>query len=117
MKEMSRLTGISVLELKSRRMEDLKEFTEKHHITCVLKDSSTGGIPGERASYQPPGNASMAKAGAGDVLAGIVAGLMAQGWIARRQGSWGPTCTAGQGSGPSGKGQQRDGGRFNRIFK
>ena len=41
MKEMSRLTGISVLELKSRRMEILKEFTEKHHITCVLKDSST----------------------------------------------------------------------------
>ena len=87
MKEMSRLTGISVLELKSRRMEILKEFTEKHHITCVLKDSSTVvESPGERAYINRSGNASMAKAGAGDVLAGIVAGLMAQGMDCQEAG-------------------------------
>lgn len=80
MKEMSRLTGYSVEELKSRRMEILKEFTEKHQVTCVLKDSSTVVASyGERTYINRSGNASMAKAGTGDVLAGIVAGLMAQG--------------------------------------
>ena len=39
-------------------MEILKEFTEKHHITCVLKDSSTVvASPGERAYINRSGNA------------------------------------------------------------
>ena len=41
MKEMSRLTGYSVQELKNNRRELLRNYTEKVHAVCVLKDSRT----------------------------------------------------------------------------
>lgn len=85
MKEMSRLVRRSVGELKEGRMGILGEFVESQNCTCVLKDSRTvvasptGGMYVNRS-----GNASMAKAGSGDVLAGIIAGLLAQGMDGHR---------------------------------
>lgn len=80
MKEMSRLLGTDVEELKKRRMELLKDFIRNYPVTCILKDARTlVAAPDKPVYINLSGNASMAKAGSGDVLAGIVAGLMAQG--------------------------------------
>ena len=79
MKEMSRLTGYSVQELKDNRRELLRNYTEKVHAVCVLKDSRTlTAAPDKELWINASGNAAMAKAGSGDVLAGMITGLMAQ---------------------------------------
>lgn len=79
MKEMSRLTGYTVQELKENRTALLKEFVSRYHVVCAMKDSRTF-VTGENRSMfiNTSGNSAMAKAGAGDVLAGVIAGLMAQ---------------------------------------
>lgn len=80
MKEMSRLIHQSVGELKEGRMRILREFVDGRGCTCVLKDSRTVVATSGRGMYvNRSGNASMAKAGSGDVLAGIIAGLLVQG--------------------------------------
>lgn len=78
--EMSRLTGMSVPEIKENRMAVLKEFTENSSAVCVLKDSRTVVAQrGKQVFVNLAGNSAMAKAGAGDVLAGTITGLLAQG--------------------------------------
>lgn len=80
MKEMSRLTGISVEELKADRIQILKDFSSRYRITCVLKDSRTLIASEEKGiRMNLTGNSAMAKAGSGDVLAGVISGWMVQG--------------------------------------
>lgn len=80
MKEMSRLTGISVEELKADRILILKDFISRYRITCVLKDSRTLIASEEKGiRMNLTGNSAMAKAGSGDVLAGVISGWMVQG--------------------------------------
>ena len=80
MKEMSRLTGISVEELKADRIQILKDFISRYRITCVLKDSRTLIASEEKGiRMNLTGNSAMAKAGSGDVLAGVISGWMMQG--------------------------------------
>ena len=80
MKEMSRLTGYSVNDLSDRRLEIIREFTEKYPAVCVLKDSRTFiKEKGRHPFFNLAGNSTMAKAGSGDVLAGVITGLSAQG--------------------------------------
>ncbi|MCX7793244.1 MAG: NAD(P)H-hydrate dehydratase [Thermodesulfovibrionales bacterium] len=77
--EFSRLTGISREEIEKRRIELSSEFSLKYGVTTVLKGVPTV-ISHEGYSYiNTTGNPGMAKAGSGDVLTGIIAGLMAQG--------------------------------------
>ena len=80
MKEMSRLTGNTVAEIADRRMQILDTFTEKYPAVCVLKDSRTvAACRGYHKFVNLAGNCAMAKAGSGDVLAGVITGLLAQG--------------------------------------
>lgn len=80
MKEMSRLTGYPVSEIKDRRMDVLKEFTDRYPVVCALKDSRTlVREKGRHPFLNLAGNSAMAKAGSGDVLAGVITGLAAQG--------------------------------------
>lgn len=80
MKEMSRLICRSVEELKEDRMNILRDYTDSKACTCVLKDSRTiVSSPCQGMYVNRSGNSSMAKAGSGDVLAGIIAGLLVQG--------------------------------------
>lgn len=80
MKEMSRLLNESVDRIKAQRMKLLKEYAGRMSCTCVLKDSRTVTVSPDQGSYvNRSGNAAMAKAGSGDVLAGVISGLMAQG--------------------------------------
>jgi hydroxyethylthiazole kinase-like uncharacterized protein yjeF len=80
MKEMSRLTGTPVEELKADRIQILKDFLSRYRITCVLKDSRTLIASEEKGiRMNLTGNSAMAKAGSGDVLAGVISGWMVQG--------------------------------------
>ena len=79
MKEMSSLTGTPVEELKADRMQILKDFISRYRITCVLKDSRTLIASEEKGiRMNLTGNSAMAKAGSGDVLAGVISGWMVQ---------------------------------------
>ena len=77
--EMARLTGKTNAEIVADRINIAQEFATKHHIITVLKGSRTIiASPGGEVYVNPTGNAGMATAGSGDVLTGLVAGLLAQ---------------------------------------
>ena len=62
------------------RLEALRTLAAETGLGCVLKDSVTLIQKGEGRTYlNPTGNSAMQRAGSGDVLAGIIAGLLAQG--------------------------------------
>jgi hydroxyethylthiazole kinase-like uncharacterized protein yjeF len=77
--EMARLTGKTNAEVVADRINVAREFATKHHVITVLKGSRTIiALPGGEVYVNPTGNAGMATAGSGDVLTGLVAGLLAQ---------------------------------------
>ena len=79
-KEMSRLTGTSVEELKNLRAESLRKFVEGYPVVCIMKDARTMAAKKGRKMYlNVSGNSALAKGGSGDVLAGMTAGFLAQG--------------------------------------
>lgn len=79
MKEMSRLLGCSIEELSKQRFQLLQEFVEKYGVVCALKDARTIVAEKEHSPFvNTAGNSAMAKAGSGDVLAGTIAGFLAQ---------------------------------------
>ncbi len=78
--EFSRLTGISPETIKQNPLEIAKEFSETFGVTLVLKDAVTVVATKDgRVSVSAGSNSGMATAGSGDVLSGIIAGLLAQG--------------------------------------
>lgn len=78
--EMARLTGQSIAEIKEQPIETALNYSSLHGITCVLKDAVTVAAGKEGQVYlNTSGSSAMAKAGAGDVLTGAIAGLLAQG--------------------------------------
>lgn len=80
MKEMTRLIGRSMQELQENRVELTGAFVKNKNVTCVLKDARTIVENAQENLYiNVSGNAAMAKAGSGDVLTGIVAGIAGQG--------------------------------------
>lgn len=79
MKEMARLLACSVQELSENRMDYLVSMTNNYPVTCVLKDARTlVGQKNEDTYVNVTGNSAMAKGGSGDVLTGIIAGILAQ---------------------------------------
>lgn len=80
MKEFERLSGSEVAQTKADRMKALGEFTDRCDVTCVLKDARTVVWTKDRRPYvNLSGCPAMAKAGSGDVLAGVIAALLSQG--------------------------------------
>ncbi|MBD3246915.1 MAG: NAD(P)H-hydrate dehydratase [Candidatus Omnitrophica bacterium] len=77
--EFSRLTGTGTAEIKKRRKSLAKEFALKYNLTLVLKGHKTIVTDGKRLFENATGNPGMATAGVGDVLTGILAGILAQG--------------------------------------
>ena len=78
--EMSRLTGLSVEEVQSRRVSAAVEPARAWQKTVVLKGAYTVVAgPDGRVGINPVANPGLASAGTGDVLAGAIAGLSAQG--------------------------------------
>ena len=79
--EMSRLTGLSIEEIQRSRESIAKRFAEEHNCVLVLKGAQTViAAPGRPPETSPlPPNDGMAKGGSGDLLAGMLASLLAQG--------------------------------------
>ena len=79
-KEMSRLIGISTEEIQKNRLQITSMFSCDNSLTLVLKGSpSLIGFSDGSIVINPTGNPGMATGGSGDVLTGIIAGLIAQG--------------------------------------
>jgi NAD(P)H-hydrate epimerase len=62
------------------RLELAKEFSKKHQVILVLKGAYTITVSANEMYINDSGNAGMATAGSGDVLSGIIASFMAQGY-------------------------------------
>lgn len=78
--EMSALTGLSVEEIQNNRLEIARRFARQWGQVVVLKGALTVVASADgKAAVMPFANSALAKAGTGDVLAGMIAGLMAQG--------------------------------------
>lgn len=78
--ELSRLAKIDIAELKKNPLEIAKNLAKEFHCCVVCKDARTYVVDAvkENIYLNTAGNSGMATAGSGDVLAGIVAGLLAQ---------------------------------------
>ena len=77
--EASRLTGKDISEITESIPTECRELAKKYSLTCVLKDHNTAVSDGsERVYINTTGNSGMATAGSGDVLAGIIGGILSQ---------------------------------------
>lgn len=77
--EMSRLTGLSVIEINAARLDIAKKFAQDHNIVVLLKGYETVITDGYKLYVNPTGNSAMASGGMGDCLTGIITSLVAQG--------------------------------------
>ncbi|HUD13444.1 MAG TPA: NAD(P)H-hydrate dehydratase [Terracidiphilus sp.] len=77
--EMARLAGITIAEVQSNRLEVARGFAQRFGVTLVLKGARTIIAHADgRVAVNTTGNPGMAKGGSGDLLTGLVAGLLAQ---------------------------------------
>ena len=80
MGEMSRLTGIPVSQLKRDPMRAVRDYSSRTGAICVMKDAVTVIADKDGEAYiNTSGCSALAKAGSGDVLTGVIAGLLARG--------------------------------------
>jgi hydroxyethylthiazole kinase-like uncharacterized protein yjeF len=78
--EMARLCGLSVEEVQADRPGIAQRLAAEWQKTIVLKGAHTVvASPDGRCRVSPFANPGLASAGTGDVLAGVIAGLLAQG--------------------------------------
>ncbi len=78
--EHSRIIGVPPMEIEANRIELARAGSSKGKATIVLKGGPTAtGIPDGTVYLNSTGNPGMATVGLGDVLAGIIAALWAQG--------------------------------------
>ena len=88
--EMARLTNIAVPTLEKDRISTAQKFANEHDLTLVFKGAPTvTGCPNGDVWINSTGNPGMATGGMGDVLTGIIAGLMAQGVSSERAAALG----------------------------
>ncbi len=82
--EMARLMALPAEEVAQNADEIALEFAQKHRCTLVLKSNETLVATADEKlfSLRDCGNPGLSKGGSGDVLAGIIAGLLAQGFPA-----------------------------------
>ncbi len=77
--EFSRLTGLPVTSVIKDRIGIGREFAMKYKVYLILKGHATLVVsPQGRVYVNPTGNPGMATAGSGDVLSGMITGMIAQ---------------------------------------
>jgi NAD(P)H-hydrate epimerase len=78
--EMARLCGLTTENVQANRFELAQQKAAEWNKTIVLKGANTViAAPDGRLRINPSANAGLASAGTGDVLAGVISGLLAQG--------------------------------------
>lgn len=78
-KEMSRLCGLSVSEVLTDPVGVAETFAKEHNVVVLLKGTSTVVTDGKQTYIMCDGVPAQAKGGAGDVLSGVIVGLLARG--------------------------------------
>jgi len=77
--EMAILTGLDINTIQSNRWEIAKEFAHRWDVNLILKGAMTVVATPANALYiNPISDSALATAGSGDVLSGIIGGLLAQ---------------------------------------
>jgi NAD(P)H-hydrate epimerase len=77
--EMARLAGLSIAEVQRDRLQVARKFARDHQLIVVLKGHRTLVVqPNGEAWVNTTGNPGMATGGTGDILTGMVAGIIAQ---------------------------------------
>lgn len=78
--EFARLLGLTVAQVQADRLGLARRFAMDYGVVVLLKGRNTViAAPDGRVTVNPTGNNALSKAGCGDVLTGIIAGLAAQG--------------------------------------
>jgi len=78
--EFGRLTGLKPADINADRVGVARKFATERKVVLVLKGASTVvAAPDGRVFVNPNGNSGLASGGTGDVLTGLVTGLIAQG--------------------------------------
>ena len=81
--EAARLLGVTTEEVSADRVGMAEKLSAETGKTVVLKGASTViAEPGGGVYINPTGNAGLSSAGTGDVLSGMIGGLLAQGYCA-----------------------------------
>ena len=77
--EMSRLAKKTIAEIQADRIAAARTFAREHGVHLVLKGhQSVVASPDGRVWINPTGSPALATGGTGDVLTGVIAGLIAQ---------------------------------------
>lgn len=78
--EMAKLLDTTIDMIQNNRLTVATEFAKRYNVIVVLKGAFTiVAHPKGKSVVNPTGNKGMAKAGSGDVLAGIIGSLISQG--------------------------------------
>ena len=77
--EMSRLTGKSVADIQSDKLNTAVNFSAEYGVITVLKGAGTIITDGSNSYVNLTGNPGMGKGGSGDILSGMIASFAAQG--------------------------------------
>jgi NAD(P)H-hydrate epimerase len=78
--EMARLSGCSTADIQNDRIGHARSFARRHGVYLVLKGAATiVAQPDGIVFVNATGNPGMASGGMGDVLTGLIAGLITQG--------------------------------------
>ncbi|MEI8381480.1 MAG: NAD(P)H-hydrate dehydratase [Planctomycetota bacterium] len=80
--EFSRMTGIEITVIQQDRQKYAVEFARRNEVVLVLKGRQTIITDGKRLAVNQTGNSGLATGGTGDVLTGLITGLLAQGMTA-----------------------------------
>lgn len=78
--EMARLAALSIADIEADRLGIARDFAMRHRVVLVLKGARTVvADPAGHVSINGSGNPGLASGGMGDVLTGLIGGLLAQG--------------------------------------
>lgn len=76
LKEFSRLTNLTIEEINENKIEIAKSFAKENRVILLLKGSTTIVTDGTDVYLTKYGTPGMATSGSGDILSGILAGLL-----------------------------------------
>jgi NAD(P)H-hydrate epimerase len=77
--EMARLTAKTTADVQADRIGAARTYATEHGVTLVLKGQRTViAFPDGRVWINPTGTPAMGKGGSGDILTGMIAGMVAQ---------------------------------------